>query len=228
MAVAILDSGLNPNGDLSGKVLASSDVLNPGEPISDQLGHGTQMAYIASGMIQPTNTNMDPGNSIPIIPIRIFDHNGYTSDFAIMNAIDFALSHGAKVMSLSWGSETRSDFLEESLEYAQSKDIIVVASAGNDPTGKPVYPAAYPTVIGVGALTPDGDAWDKSNYGDFVALYAPGFASFPVGYKGDPGNYAGTSIAAAFMANQIADYLSQNPGTSQEDISTMLKGVKDD
>ena len=226
--IAILDSGFDPSVDLSGKILASSDVFNPGETVSDPLGHGTQMAYIASGTILPSSINPVSGADIPIIPIRIFDDNGYTSNFAIMDAIDFALTHGAKVMSLSWGSETRSDFLEKSLEYAQSKDITVVASAGNNPTGKPVYPAAYQTVVGVGALTPDGDAWDKSNYGDFVTLYAPGFASLPVGYKGDPGNYAGTSIAAAFIANQIANYLSQNPGTSQEDISTMLKGMKDD
>ena len=114
-------------------------------------------------------------------------------------------------MSLSWGSEKRSDFLEKILDYATAKGMIIVAAAGNEPTGKPVYPAAYPSVIGVGALYPNGKTWEKSNYGSFVGLYAPGFAALPVGYKGDPGIYGGTSISAAFVANRIAYYLSKYP-----------------
>ena len=59
---------------------------------------------------------------------------------------------------------------------------------------------------------------NKSNYGDFVTLEAPGFATLPVGYKGDPGTYAGTSISAAYVANRVADYLAQNPNASVEEI----------
>lgn len=121
-------------------------------------------------------------------------------------------------MSLSWSSETKSEFLEDAMDYADSKGLIVVAAAGNEPTGKPVYPAAYSSVIAVGALDPDGNTWKNSNYGNFVNLYAPGYASLPVGYNGDPGMYAGTSISTAFVANQIATYLSQNPDASKQDV----------
>jgi subtilisin family serine protease len=114
--------------------------------------------------------------------------------------------------------------LESALDYARSKGLIVVASAGNEPTGKPVYPAAFPSVIGVGALAPDGKSWENSNYGDFVSVYAPGFATLPVGYKGDPGAYAGTSISAAYAANVIADYLSEHPeATSQEVLDALSR-----
>ena len=127
-------------------------------------------------------------------------------------------------MSLSWGSETRSGFLEKAFAQASGKGLIIVASAGNEPTGRPVYPAAYGSVIGVGAAGPDGKAWEKSNYGHFVSLYAPGFAAFPVGYKGDPGTYAGTSISAAFAANLIANVLSHNPKASREEVIKALSG----
>jgi subtilisin family serine protease len=151
------------------------------------------------------------------------DDNGFTSNFTIMGSIDFALKHGARVMSLSWGSETRSDFLETALHDARSKGLIVVASAGNEPTGKPVYPAAFSSVIGVGALAPDGKSWANSNYGDFVTLYAPGFATLPVGYKGDPGAYAGTSISAAYVANLIADYLSAHTEATTQEVLEALR-----
>jgi Subtilase family len=124
---------------------------------------------------------------------------------------------------LIWGSETKSGFLSEALESASSKGLIIVASAGNDPTGEPRYPAAYPGVIGVGALAPDGEAWERSNRGDFVDLYAPGFATLPVGYKGDPGIYAGTSISAAFTANLVAGILSKNPNATGQEILDNLR-----
>jgi hypothetical protein len=220
--VAVLDTGLSPNSGVEDFVLASLDALDPDESISDSLGHGTQMALIAAGVVKPSGVRPESTSQNPIIPIRVMDDNGFTSNFTIMSSIDFALKHGARVMSLSWGSETRSDFLETALNDASSKGLIVVASAGNEPTGKPVYPAAFPSVIGVGALAPDGKSWENSNYGDFVTLYAPGFATLPVGYKGRPGPYAGTSISAAYAANVIADYLSEHPEATTQEVLEAL------
>ncbi len=216
--IAILDSGLLPDTGLEEHVLASLDATQMGEPISDPLGHGTQMALVASGVIAPHGVSLQGELDNPIIPIKAFDEKGYTSNHTIMKSIDFALENGARVMSLSWGSETDSAFMEEAFRYAASKGLVLLASAGNEPTGKPVYPAAYSSVIGVGALGPDGERWDKSNYGDFVTIAAPGFATLPVGYKGDPGLYAGTSISTAYVANRVADYLSDHPEASVEDI----------
>ncbi|MBW2144515.1 MAG: S8 family serine peptidase [Deltaproteobacteria bacterium] len=221
--IAILDSGLRPDSGLTDVVLASFDALSPDEAISDSLGHGTQMALIAAGVIQPYGVSEISETTSPIIPIRTFDDNGFTSNFSIMRGIEFALENGARVMSLSWGAETGSEFLENALEYAGSKGLFIVASAGNEPTGKPVYPAAYPSVIGIGALAPDGKPWEKSNYGDFVTLKAPGFATLPVGYNGDPGIYAGTSISAAFVARFISDYVSRNPETTVKDVQSALR-----
>jgi len=216
--IAILDSGLSPDAGLDDHVLASLDAFETAEPISDPLGHGTQMALVASGVVKPHGVSVEGDFDNPIIPIRAFDEKGYTSNHTIMRSVDFALENGARVMSLSWGAETDSVFLGEAFRYAESKGMIILASAGNEPTGKPFYPAAYSSVIGVGALGPDGQRWEKSNYGEFVTLAAPGFATLPVGYEGEPGTYAGTSISAAYAANRIASYLSENPEASVEEI----------
>ncbi|OQX23674.1 MAG: hypothetical protein BWK80_24755 [Desulfobacteraceae bacterium IS3] len=221
--VAILDTGLAQVSGLDNLVTASLDALNPDEPISDAQGHGTQMALIASGLIQPYGTTAASENYPPIISIKTFDENGFTSNFGIMRSLDFAIENGARVASLSWGSETESEFLEEALTYAESKNLIVVAAVGNKATGKPFYPAAYSSVIGVGALKPDGSSWENSNYGSFVDISAPGFASLPVGYKGDPGAYAGTSISTAYTANRIAGYLSEHPKATKLQVLAALK-----
>jgi hypothetical protein len=222
--VAVLDTGMMAGAGLEEFVLASMDVMNPEDPISDSLGHGTQMALIAAGVIRPNGVSIGTDTHTPIIPIRSFDDNGFTSNFNIMDSIDFALDNGAKVLSMSWGSETHSDFLESAMNYASSKGLVIIASAGNEPTGKPVYPAAYFSVMGVGAIGKEGKPWENSNYGDFVTIYAPGFATFPVGYKGDPGVYAGTSISAAFVANLVADILSRNPSATKQEIMKVLTG----
>ena len=212
VAVAVLDSGLTTAGlAMEGLVAASFEALNPGDPITDTLGHGTQMALIASGVVSPDGVKGAAEDAVPIIAVKVFDDNGFTSTSAVARAVEFALDRGARVLSLSWGSETRSGFLEYACDYARSRGAVVVASAGNEPSGTPVYPAAFESVIGVGALSPGGGTWEKSNYGEFVSLYAPGFAVFPVGYKGAPGTYAGTSISAAFAARHIAVRLTADP-----------------
>jgi hypothetical protein len=221
--IAVLDTGLNPAAGLGELVVASLDALSPNQPLSDSLGHGTQMALVAAGIVKPLGTEESTSASSTVIPIRIFDENGMTSGFSIMESIEFAKKNGARVMSLSWGSDTRSEFLETALDAARSGGMFIVASAGNDPTGVPVYPAAYSSVIGVGALDPQGNFWQNSNHGEFVALYAPGFALMPVGYEGNAGLYAGTSIAAAYAANTIARLLAQNPGASLPEVVDALK-----
>lgn len=217
--VAILDSGLLPGVGVDPYVVASLDSMDPADPISDPLGHGTQMAMIAAGLVAPHGAAEKTGERAPsVIAVKIFDEQGLTSSFALMRSLDFALQKGARVISLSWGTEARSDFLEQAMARAATAGAIVVASAGNAPTGKPVYPAAYDTVIGVGALAPDGKTWEKSNRGDFVSFYAPGFAAFPVGYRGNPGGYAGTSIAAAYVARRISDYLARHPRATRAEV----------
>ena len=222
--VAVLDSGVRPGIGPEGFVIAALDAVNPTEPMSDTIGHGTQMALVASGLVRPFGAIVKEGGGgpVPVIAIRAMDDNGFTTDFTILKGIDYAVEKGARVISLSWGSAKKSEFLEKILDYAASKDVILVASVGNEATGRPVYPAAYPAVIGVGALDPRGKTWEKSNYGSFVDWYAPGFAAMPVGYKGDPGIYGGTSIAAAFVANRIADYLSKSPDARVQQIKAMF------
>ena len=221
--VAVLDSGLTPDSGLEAFVLASMDAIDSDQPISDPLGHGTQMALIAAGVVTPIGVNPSSTTLIPIIPVRVIDENGFTSSAHLMAGVDFAMKNGARVLSMSWGSDTRSQFMEKMVEDLSSKGLLVVASAGNEPTGKPYYPAAYPSVIAVAAVDPQGKVWEKSNYGDFVDLSAPGFATLPVGYRGEAGTYAGTSISAAFVANLAANALFLKPDLTTRGIIQLLK-----
>ena len=219
--VAVFDSGLAPEFQKQAYILDFFNAIDPTAPVDDPLGHGTQMAMLAAGAIDPIGGGDDP-NTVPVIAIRGFDDNGITSNFTLMQGVSHAMEAGARVLSLSWHSETESHFLEQVLTEAAAKGLVIVAAAGNEPTGKSVYPAGYESVLGVGALHPSGQKWANSNFGDFVSIQAPGFANMPVGYNSEPGIYAGTSISTAYTANRIADYLTNHPKADIDKIRDYL------
>lgn len=219
VAVAVLDTGMDAAAaDMQGLVVGSLDAVDPDAPLGDNLGHGTQMALVASGKIRPEGARTELSYENPVVAVRAFDDNGVTSSFTLMRAVDYAVKSGARVINLSWGSGTDSAFIKDALAYAHSQGVILVAAAGNEPTGEAVYPAAYPFVLGVGARNPLGITWEQSNYGSHVAVIAPGFAELPVGYEGPAGTYAGTSIASAFVSGVAADVLSNNPDAGPQEI----------
>jgi hypothetical protein len=220
--VAVLDSGVLPLAPLSGLIAGAYDAIQPERSVADEKGHGTQMALIASGAIPPGGVASD-AEGVPVLAIRTFDDNGYTSNFTLMRAIDYAAAEGAKVVNMSWGSPTSSSFLDSAMREAQRQGMVVVASAGNEPTGRPVYPAAYPGVISVSALQADGSPWPQSNHGSTVTIAAPGTAQFPVGHEGPPGGYAGTSIASAYVARNLALYLGENPTATAQQAAQALQ-----
>ncbi len=222
MPVAVFDSGLAPIYLKEPYIKASYNAIDPSAPVDDSLGHGTQMSLLAAGAALPIGLENESSRTAPVIAIQGFDENGYTSNYALIRGISYAMENGARVLSLSWHSETKSRFLRQAINDAVSKGLTVVAAAGNEPTGNAVYPAAYESVIGVGALSPDGRKWENSNFGDFVAYQAPGFANLPVGYYSDPGIYAGTSIATAYTASQISSFLARHPHAGKKEIEAFL------
>jgi hypothetical protein len=220
--VAVLDSGLAPAYERSPFVAGTYDAVVPGRKPVDQVGHGTQMVLVASGAVVPLGSNAEQVADTPVIAIRAFDDNGYTSNYTLLRGIDFALKNDAKVVSLSWGTAKISPLLGSVVDYADREGLVVVAAAGNAPTGEPVYPAALKSVIGVGALSASGNVWPRSNYGEAVSVYAHGLAELPGGAGGFAALYAGTSIAAAYTARRIAGILATNPSASRTTIVRQL------
>ena len=223
VAVAVLDSGLSGSVDLGQSLTGAYDAMNPGGAVADGSGHGTQMAMIATGAIAPKGTTVD-AQGVPTLAIRAFDDEGMTSNFSLMQSIDYALENDARVMSLSWGTPDDSEFVARSIGYAQDKGMVVLAAAGNEPTGQPLYPAAYDGVVAVGATDATGAVWEQSNYGSFLDVVAPGTASFPVGHDGPPGSYAGTSISTPWVARAMSQYLTTYPQATNDQMLQAFEG----
>lgn len=225
--LAVLDSGIRSMADLEGFVAGRFDALFPDRAPDDPVGHGTQMALVAAGLVRPLGA-AETTEAPAVLAIRAFDDAGVTSNFALFRAIDYALQGGARVLNVSWGTPAHSAFLAEAIRYAQTKGLLIVAAAGNEPTGTPMYPAAYPGVLAVSAMQADGRLWERSNRGDFVSIAAPGLASFPIGYQGPPGSYAGTSIASALVARELALYFARRPAATTDEALRALRAALTD
>ncbi|HSR88167.1 MAG TPA: S8 family serine peptidase, partial [Pontiella sp.] len=196
-AVAVLDSGLDPQYADMPFIRGTYNALDPSDPIYDPTGHGTMTSLIASGALTPLGA--EPAESgVPVLSIMTFDENGMTSSDTIMRALDYAAHSGVSIVSMSWGSEIDSSFMQAAMDYAAANGMTLFAAAGNEPTGTPIYPAGYDAVIAVGGLNPDGTVWEQSNYGDFVKLYEPAWVIF----NGE--TYAGTSDSSPYAAFKAA------------------------
>jgi hypothetical protein len=196
-AVAVFDSGLDPAYADLPFIRGSYNALDPSSAMYDPTGHGTMSALIAAGALTPDGAPV-ADSGVPVLAVRTFDENGWTSSDTIMRALQYAMNSGVEIINMSWGSETDSYFMESAMEFAAQNGIVLYAAAGNDPTGEPIYPAGYSSVIAVGGLNPDGSRWEQSNYGDFVLIYEPARASF------NGQSYAGTSIASPYAVWKAA------------------------
>ena len=136
--------------------------------------HGTQIAGIIA---QTTGNALGSAGVAPgaaIMPIRVLKPDRTGSARAIARGLRFAADHGADVANLSIAGPSGSPVLKAAVEYAASRGVTIVASAGNEGLPTVRFPSAYPEVIAVGAVYRDGTRARYSNYGKGLALVAPG------------------------------------------------------
>jgi subtilisin family serine protease len=112
--------------------------------------------------------------------------------------------------------------------------VVLVAAAGNDDAngGKgPFYPAAYPGVLSVGAVAPDGSLASFSDTRTPVTVTAPGVdvaSAYPGAY---PDAYSlednGTSFATAFVSGVTALVRASHPNLSAAQVVARIAATAD-
>ena len=118
-----------------------------------------------------------------ILPVRVVGREDQDADRVprIAEGIRWAAGNGAKVMNLSLSTPFDPPAINAAIKYALSKDVVIVASAGNRATASETadgarFPAAYPGVIGVAATDAKDVVTEDSIHGEHVSLAAPGYS----------------------------------------------------
>lgn len=228
VTVAVVDSGFRAtHQDLRknllpvkkfGEMAEHPDATRQDE---DLRNHGTAMASIIAGHGHGADGTAGVKGVAPeakILPV-VTDLEAKE----IADSIRYSVDNGAKVINLSL-TRPRADVLEEAVNYAVEKDVVVVAGVGNDAFSTKEYPASYPGVIGVGAVDKYGKVWDGSNYNSSVDVLAPGVGVMAAAGEADDQykRSQGTSSATAHVSATAALIREQHPDLTAGQVANRL------
>lgn len=106
---------------------------------------------------------------------------------------------------MSFGEYDRYDALQDAIDYAYSKNVMICAAAGNDHSNQLFYPAAYNHVTSVASWNVEDDKpSDFSNYHSTVDIAAPGENIYTCTLNSSYNSYYGTSLATPMVASAAA------------------------
>ena len=251
VTVAVVDSGFDTSHEdldfLEGINLCPANTVeectNGGiqysrDPSGGDEQHGTHVASIIASKHNTVGTAGLAPNA-RIVPVKVFPDEGdttYTS--IIIDGIRWAAGlhvdglptnpNPARVINVSLGAAGDTQALAEVIQDVNKHGVVVVAAAGNESQEgqAPVnYPAQYPTVIAVGAVTPTLERAPFSNYNIGVAgidIVAPGvqvLAAQPGGY----GFMLGTSMSTPHVAAAAAALLGKDHALTPGEVTRILK-----
>jgi serine protease AprX len=187
--VAVIDTGVNPVGDLANAVIHSEDFSSDQDGGRDAYGHGTFVAGLIAGSGQQSSGGVKgvaPGAKI--VNLKVGAGNGTTDVVRVLAALQWAVNnknaYGIDTVNLSLGTDSKQDYAIDPLNLAVERTwkagIVVVVAAGNGgPTaGTILKPADDPFVISVGT----SDDHTTPQHGD--DLVAPFSAQGPTSANG--------------------------------------------
>ena len=233
IAIAIIGSGVAlGHPDLAGNLIAGWDFAqNDPDPSPEGDPHDTGVAGVAAAV---TNNGIGVAGacwSCSIMPLRV----AFTSVTVAM-AIDYARTHGARVVNMSFGSYDPDKYgpdilVETAVNEAFGAGLVLVATAGNDNVETPRYPGALENVIGV-AATDENDfraffIGGASNFGSWVDVAAPGNNIITTWGETGYSTVDGTSFAAPYVAGLAGLILSRDPSLDPYTVRLIIEYTAD-
>lgn len=176
--VGIIDTGIDlGHPDLQvayrgGWDFVHNDAYPEEEAEGEGYAHGTRMAGVIAASDNGFGiVGVAPG--VSLYALKIFPKNGGALTSNVIRAIDWAIAHKLDIVSCSFGGETPSKLEEEAYARARRANVLVFAAVANH-ASYVRYPAAYPSVVGVGGIDRRHNIASFSNTGPEVEFVAPG------------------------------------------------------
>jgi subtilisin family serine protease len=249
--VAVIDTGVDlDHPDLHGNLVPGHDLVDlvgvtppPGTRFEgdfigvdfspdDEVGHGTHVA----GTIAATwNNFMGVAGVAPgcrMMPVRVLGRVVRLSDGRVTGSgtavdiaagIRWAVDHGARILNLSLGGYSDTFVERDAVAYAVARGALVIAAMGNDNTGQPSFPAAYPDVVAVGATDQQDRRATFSNFGSHIDVAGPGVQIRSTDWDNVYSDKSGTSMATPHVAGVAALVQSVAPQLTAGEIADILR-----
>ena len=179
--------------------------------------HGTSMAQTILRAVSQQGSK----TSVRILPVNVYGNSETATSWNVALGVQAAVDGGATVLNMSMAGTTDGAVLDDIIQQAIAKGVLIFAAAGNQPVTTPNYPAALPGVNAVTALDSSGALASYADYGSFVDLALPGTSLV---YMGDqPWLVQGTSSATAFATGVAAGTKASDCASWSDIQSAMVK-----
>ncbi len=236
--VLIMDSGVQQNhtdiNQVPGNSFAGSSTN--GNPFNQCDNHGTAVAGCATAVI-------NNGTGVTGIAPACKSAGAYVAISQIPCSDMITINPGSMIAALTWGESIGARVTNASLsigdssslraKYAQTyfeSGMVHFAGSGNSGQGDVGFPAGFPTVIAVGAVTHTGGRASFSTFGAGLELMAPGVSIWTTDRTGTAGysngNWTviqGTSFASPLAAGVAALLLSVDDTLTSDEVRTILQ-----
>ena len=237
--VAVLDTGVQANHpDLSGRVLPGYDFVNNDSNAADDNGHGTWVAGIIASKPNDGYGIAGISWSDKILPVKIMSGSGTGDTSDLTSGIIWAANHGATVINMSVGGFPTSQYVQDAVNYAWNKGVVLVGAAGNNNRQESFFPASFANVVSVSATQSNDEFSNWSSYGPNVDVSAPGASVQTTnctvctyaGHNtwGDHTYISGTSFATPNVAGVIALIRARYPSYTPAQVVSRLISTVDD
>jgi thermitase len=232
VTIAAIDSGIDlKHPDLRARIVRGFNFLSPGAPPQDDFGHGTHIAGIAAAIQNNHIGIAGTAVNVNIMPLKILDQNGEGTVEDLAKAIFYAARHSVRVVNMSLGTLTEDNrcpqILQEQVNVAHARGVLLAAAAGNQGGTDPFFPAACGNVVAVTSSDFSDILSGFDNIGNWIDITAPGEDIISTMPGGDYEFESGTSMATAFVAGAAAMVWSRNPGLQPDDIERILERSAD-
>jgi thermitase len=230
--VAVIDTGLRRGlADLEGRVLhhLGYDFADDDPDPHDGHGHGSHVAGTIAAALGNAVSVAGVAPGVCLFGVKVMSDDGSGTAEGVAAGIVHAADSGAEVINLSLGCDCDvQQVIEDALEYAASRDVVIVAAAGNDGTEELHYPASSPWTLAVSAVDSDLDLAGFSSYGAGIDLAAPGVDVTSLFTDGESCSGSGTSMATPHVAGVAALVRSIDPGLGREEVRSLLRAEATD
>lgn len=229
--IAVIDTGVDvDHPDLMSNLVSGYNTINNTANADDDHNHGTHVAGIAAGVVDNGTGISGIAGKSKIMPIKAMGSDGTGQMSDVIEGIYWAADNGAKIinMSLGFSAPSAPKSLQDAVDYAYGKGIVVVAAAGNDNVGTPRYPAALNHVIAVAATDSNDKKASFSNYGNHIDVAAPGVNILSTLKDGQYGMMNGTSMAAPNVSGVVALIMAYNPSMTPGQVESLLTSTSTD
>ena len=225
--IAMIDTGISTDAIDPDSMITGKNYILDGQSTEDLVGHGTALASIIVGSESAGITGVCP--EAILVPMVFYTKNeegtvvkGDLDMIAqmIRDAIDI---YRCDIINISSGDRTPSDQLEEAINYAKEKGVLVVSAVGNNGNNRKYYPSSLESVLCVGSYNAEkDDCASFSNRHETLDLVAPGVDLMISNLDGTAGTNSGTSFSTAYISGLAAKLMMENPMLTAEQVQQIL------